>query len=91
MVVSAHAQQAVQVRVKTVSNEGHFTIEAETVFRSYVPSHSSEVTEVSNKALPTCALRAMQVRLRSISNEGRFTIEAETISHQSPHVLQWGG
>jgi hypothetical protein len=31
MVLPAHALLAVQARLKSVSNEGHFTLEAETV------------------------------------------------------------
>jgi hypothetical protein len=45
MVLSAHALQAVQVRVKSLSNERHFTIQAETVSRLYLPQDSSVVTE----------------------------------------------
>jgi hypothetical protein len=36
MVLPAHAQQAVQVTLKSVSNEGHFTLEVETVSRLYL-------------------------------------------------------
>jgi hypothetical protein len=33
MVLTAHALQAVQVRLKSVNNAGHFTLEDETAFR----------------------------------------------------------
>jgi hypothetical protein len=33
MALPAHALRAAQVTVKSVSNEGHFTLEAETFFR----------------------------------------------------------
>jgi hypothetical protein len=36
MVLPAHALQAVQVTLKSVNNEGHFTLEAETVFRLFI-------------------------------------------------------
>jgi hypothetical protein len=45
MVLPAHALQPVRVRLKSVSNEGHFTLEAETVFRPYLPYDCSGVTE----------------------------------------------
>jgi hypothetical protein len=45
MVLSAHALRAVQVRLKSVSKEGHFTLEAEIVFRPYLTQDSGVVTE----------------------------------------------
>jgi hypothetical protein len=45
MVLHAYALQAVQLRVKSLSNEGHFTLQAETVSRPYLPQDSSVVTE----------------------------------------------
>jgi hypothetical protein len=42
----AHALQGLQDRIKSVSNEGHFTLEAETIFRQYLPSHCSGVTKI---------------------------------------------
>jgi hypothetical protein len=36
MVLPADALQAVQVRLKSESNEGHFTLEVQTVFRPYL-------------------------------------------------------
>jgi hypothetical protein len=35
----AHALKVVKVRLKSVSTEGHFTLEAERVFCLYLPSH----------------------------------------------------
>jgi hypothetical protein len=67
----------VQVRLKSVSNEGHFTLEAETLLRSYLPLHCRGVTEIYHMALPAHALRAVQVTLKSVGNEGQFTLEAE--------------
>jgi hypothetical protein len=70
MTLSANALQAVHVRLISVSNEGHFTLEAETVFRPYLPSHWSGVTKICHMALPAHALLTVQVRLMSVSNEG---------------------
>jgi hypothetical protein len=46
MTLSAHALRAVKVRLKSVSNERHFTLEAETVFLPYFPSLCSGMTEI---------------------------------------------
>jgi hypothetical protein len=51
----AHALQIMQVRFMLVSNEGHFTLEAKTVFRPYVFSHWSWVTDICHMALPAHA------------------------------------
>jgi hypothetical protein len=45
MVYRAHAQKAVQGRLKSVSSDGHFTVEAENIFRLYLPCDCSGVTE----------------------------------------------
>jgi hypothetical protein len=37
MALPAHALRAVQVRLELVSNEGHFTLEPETIFRPHPP------------------------------------------------------
>jgi hypothetical protein len=68
----------VKVRLKWVSNEGHFTLEAERVFCPYHLSHRSGVTEICDMALPAHALQAVQVRLKSVTNEGHFNLEAKT-------------
>jgi hypothetical protein len=64
--------------VISVSNEGHFTLEAERVL-SYLPLHCSRVTEICDVALPAHALQAVHVRLKSVYNEGHFTLVAETV------------
>jgi hypothetical protein len=81
---SAHASHEVVVRLKSYSNEGHFTLETETVFRPYLLSHCSLVTEIYHVTHPAHALRAVQVRMNSGSSEGHFTLEAATVA------LQWG-
>jgi hypothetical protein len=45
MVVAAHALQAMEVRLKSVSKEGHFSLQTEKIFRPYLPQDSSVVTE----------------------------------------------
>jgi hypothetical protein len=62
MELAAHSLCAVQVRFKSVSNEGHFTREPETVFRPHLPSHWSGITEICRIALPVHELRAVEVR-----------------------------
>jgi hypothetical protein len=79
MALPAHALEVVEVRLKSVNNEGHFTLQVETVFRPHLLSPCSGATEVCDMALHARALRAVQVRLKSVSNEGRFSLEAETV------------
>jgi hypothetical protein len=45
MVLTAHALQAVQVRLKVVGNEGDFTPVVETVFCPYLPLDCIGVTK----------------------------------------------
>jgi hypothetical protein len=79
MVFPAHALRAVQVWLKAVRNEGHFTVEGETVFRLYLTWDCSGVSQKYHVVLPTRALRAVQVRLMAVSNEGHFTLRVETV------------
>jgi hypothetical protein len=69
---------AVEVRLKSVSNEGHINLGAESLFRPYLPSHCSGVTEICNVALTAPALQAVRVRLKSVNIEGHFPLDAET-------------
>jgi hypothetical protein len=71
----------VQVRLKSVSNEVHFTLEDETVFPPYLPLYSSGVTEIWHVAHSAHVSRAMHVRLESINNERYFTLETEILFH----------
>jgi hypothetical protein len=68
-----------QVWSLSVSNEGHFTLEAETDNRPYLASHSSEVSETVQVELPALALQAVQDSSKSISNKGHFTLLEEKI------------
>jgi hypothetical protein len=87
----AHALLAVKVRLKSVSNKGHFTLGTERVFRSHLSSHCSGVSEICYMAPPGHSLRVMQVRLTSVSNEGHFTVLAdEFFSVVSPIAFQKG-
>jgi hypothetical protein len=79
MAPSSHALLAVQDGLKSISNERDITLEAETVFRPYLPSHCSGVVEIGHMALSEHALPAVEVRLKSVSNEGHFTLEADTL------------
>jgi hypothetical protein len=51
MALTARALQALQVRLKSVNNEGHSTLKAEKVFRTYFLSHCGGVPEIFNMAL----------------------------------------
>jgi hypothetical protein len=57
----AHALHAAQVCSKSVSHEGRFTSEAETIFCPYSTSRFSGVTDTARVALPALALQALQV------------------------------
>jgi hypothetical protein len=87
MVITAHALLAEKIRLKSVSNERHFTLEAETVFRLYLAWHCSGVTQIYHMRIPAYALLAVHVRLKSVINEGHFTLEVEGVSrpYLSPH------
>jgi hypothetical protein len=79
MTLTAHALQPVEVMLKSVGNEGPFTLEVES-FSSYLPSHCSGVTELCHILLPPAhALRTVQVNLKSFGNEGHPTPKAETV------------
>jgi hypothetical protein len=84
MAVPAHPLQAVQVGLKSVSNEGHYILVAEKVFRPYPDTHCTGVTDIYHVTIPAHATRAVQVRLKPVSNEGRFTLQAET--HFPPYL-----
>jgi hypothetical protein len=68
MALPACALRAVEVRLKLVSNEGHFNLDGETGFPPYLSSHCSGVTEICHVALPAHALRAVEVRLKWVIN-----------------------
>jgi hypothetical protein len=80
MVVSAQASRVLKVRFKSYSNKGHFTHQAETFYRRYLPWHCKGVTEICDIALLAHALEAVRVRPKSVSNEGHFTLDAATVS-----------
>jgi hypothetical protein len=80
MVLPAHAVKSVQVYLKAVSNEGHFTLEVETVFRPYLPYDWSGVTEQYQMVLTVPGLQAVQDMLKSVSNKAEFNLEDERVS-----------
>jgi hypothetical protein len=65
--------------LKLGSNKGHFTLDAETVFRPHLAKRSSEVTQTSHLALSAHAPKPVLVWWKSVSNKGQFTVEAETV------------
>jgi hypothetical protein len=79
MALPAHEVLAVHVRLKSISIEGHFTLEAETVSSAYLPSHFSGVSEICDTPLPAHALQAVEVTLKWVTNERHFTVEAEKV------------
>jgi hypothetical protein len=79
MTLSGHVLRAEQFTLKSVSKEGHFILESETVFRPCLPCYCSRVTEIRHVALPAHMLRAWQFRLKSVSNEWHFTPQAEIV------------
>jgi hypothetical protein len=81
----------VVVRLQSAHNDGHFTDVAETLVRTYLPSHCSWVTEIFYVGLPACLSRTLEVRLNCDCNEGLLTLEAEKIFSSVSHfALQWG-
>jgi hypothetical protein len=52
MALPVHALGAVQAKLKSVSNEGQFTIDATTLSRPYFTLHCIRVTEIHHKTLP---------------------------------------
>jgi hypothetical protein len=79
MVLPAHALKAVQIRLKSVSNEGHFNHEVERVLRLYLPYDCSGVTEEYHMVFSAHAIQPGQIRLKWNSNEGDLTREVETV------------
>jgi hypothetical protein len=81
MILNAHGTQAAQVWSKSVSNKGHFTLEAETVSAPYIDWHCCGVIETPHRAIPALGLQAEEVWSTSVSKKGHFTLEAETAFH----------
>jgi hypothetical protein len=79
MVLALHALNKVHVRLKSISNEGDFTLEVETVLRLYCPQDCSGVTELYNMVLRVQALQTVEVKLKTVSKERHFTLEVGTV------------
>jgi hypothetical protein len=75
----ARALHEVQVWSKSVSEEGHFTLQADTFSRSYLASYCKGVAEISDRVLCTDRLQAMYIWSRSASKVGHLTLEAGTV------------
>jgi hypothetical protein len=75
-----HELQVVNVCSKSVSNEGHFTLDTKAVFPHYLASHCSEMTEISCLVLPSHPLQVLQVLSKSISKEVHFALNAKPVS-----------
>jgi hypothetical protein len=76
-----------EVRLKSVANERHFTRKHETVFGLYLTSHSSMLTETSCVEVPTCEVEPVKIGSKSAHNLGHCTREQETVFrlYLAPH------
>jgi hypothetical protein len=63
--LSVRVVKAVEVRLKSVSNGGQFTLGAETVSCPYLSSHCSRVTVTPHVAHPVHELRAVEVKFKT--------------------------
>jgi hypothetical protein len=57
----------------------NFALEDERVFRPYLATHCSGVTEIQHIALPAHALHAVNVICKSFSNERYFSRETQRV------------
>jgi hypothetical protein len=64
---------------KSNSNEGHFILETERIWRPYLASRCSGVAQASQVALTPHAPQPVQVWSKSGSNEGHFTLQNKTL------------
>lgn len=71
-----HGPEPVEVWSKSGSNQGHCTLAAETLFRSYLEFDFGEVGLISHMLLPTHAPQPVQVWSKSGSKQGHFTLVA---------------
>jgi hypothetical protein len=76
-----HVPQPVKFWSKSGNKEGHFSLDAETVFRLYLGSHWSWVTQTSRVVLPPYPQQTAQVWSKLGGKEGHFTVEAGTVLH----------
>jgi hypothetical protein len=73
MALPTHGLQAFG---RNTSNEGHFTLEAESVSRFYLASHCTGASEASGPLLIIHALQVGQIFSKVIGNERHFSREA---------------
>jgi hypothetical protein len=72
-----HARQSGQVCSKSGSNKGHFTLEAGRVFRLYLDSLCSGVSQILHVVLPPNALKPVKGWSNRERDKGNFTLMAE--------------
>jgi hypothetical protein len=65
--------------VETVSNEDHFTPEAEMVFGPYLASHCRGVNENSQREFSAHSLQAGRFWSKLVSNKVHLTLEADKV------------
>jgi hypothetical protein len=85
----AHALTALQVRLMSVSNQGHFTLEVGTVFHPYVPWTCSGVIQIYCMTHSVHAPQAVQFMVNSVSNKGHFPLRPKQFLLLSLLALQW--
>jgi hypothetical protein len=74
LALPADAAQLVQVWSKSVGNERHIILDAETAFRPYVASHCCGLTEGLHLALASHALESLQVWSKSAVKAGTLLL-----------------
>jgi hypothetical protein len=90
LALTPYVVRPVQGWSKSGSNEGHFILKAKRVFRPYLASHCSRLTQTSQAALPASLPQPEQVWSKSKNNGGHFTLEVKTVFDLSRLGLRWG-
>jgi hypothetical protein len=90
--MALHSQfpQWVEVWSKSGTNEGQFTLVAETVLRRSIASHFSWVTQASRVGIPPHAPKPLRIWSKSGSN-GHFPLEVERVfpPYLASHCRRW--
>jgi hypothetical protein len=74
MVFIAHGLETLQVRLMSVSNKEHISLEVDS-FSSVSPL----ALQWGHLVLRAPALQPVKIRLKSVTNEGHFTLEVERV------------
>jgi hypothetical protein len=90
MALPAHVLQVVQVTLTSVSNEGHFSLEAQTVFRPYLPKDCSGVTVIPHGT--ACAWATSNASYAEVGQYRRalYSGGQRSFSSACPLGLEWG-